>query len=110
MKLLLDENLPARLVRVLADAFPGSQHVKGVGLEAASDAEVWTYAREQGFALVSKDSDFQQMSFLLGFPPKVVWIRAGNSSVEEIETLLLRSVDVLRGFDADDEAAVLILS
>jgi predicted nuclease of predicted toxin-antitoxin system len=110
VKLLLDENLPARLVRVLADAFPGSEHVKGVGLEASPDSEVWSYAREHGFALVSKDSDFQQMSFLLGFPPKVVWVRVGNCSVDEIEALLLRSVDVLLGFDADDEAAVLILS
>ena len=75
MKLLLDENLPARLASSLAEVFPGSTHVTEVGLSSASDEEVWQFAREEGLTLVSKDSDFHQMSFLRGFPPKVVWIR-----------------------------------
>ena len=29
-------------------------------------------------------ADFRQMSFLFGAPPKVVWIRLGNCSTEEI--------------------------
>jgi predicted nuclease of predicted toxin-antitoxin system len=44
VRLLLDENLSPRLVRVLTDLFPGSTHVRDVGLSRATDDAVWTYA------------------------------------------------------------------
>ena len=110
MKLLLDENLPPRLVSVLTVEFPGSTHISEVGLSSSDDEELWRYAREHGFTLISKDADFHQMSFLRGFPPKVVWIRKGNCSVQEIEFLLLSSTDVLREFAASDDASVLVIS
>ena len=34
MKLLFDENLSYKLVRLLADLFPDSVHVRDVGLES----------------------------------------------------------------------------
>ena len=37
MKLLFDENLSHKLVGLLADLFPGSVHVREVGLKAADD-------------------------------------------------------------------------
>ena len=110
MKLLLDENLPHRLVSTLVAEFPGSSHVSEVGLSSSSDEELWRYAGEHGFTIVSKDSDFHQMSFLRGFPPKVVWVRKGNCSVREIESLLMSSTDVLRDFMASEEASVLLIS
>jgi len=63
VKLLFDENLSARLAGRLADVYPGSQHVSEVGLGSSDDAAVWEFARAQGFAIVSKDSDFHQRSF-----------------------------------------------
>jgi len=47
-------------------------HVRDIGLAKAQDREIWTHARDAGFAIVSKDNDFQQMSFLYGAPPKVI--------------------------------------
>jgi predicted nuclease of predicted toxin-antitoxin system len=41
-------------------------------LQKASDAVVWQYAAQQGFAIVTKDADFHQRSFLFGHPPKVI--------------------------------------
>lgn len=64
MKLLFDENLPPRLVAGLSDVFPGSVHVRDVGLSRATDAAIWGYARDHGLTIVSKDSDFHQVSFL----------------------------------------------
>lgn len=52
--------------------FPGSEHVRDAGLASASDADVWEYTKRRGFAIVSKDSDFQQQSFVHGHPPKVI--------------------------------------
>ena len=73
MKLLFDENLSPRLVDLLLIVFPESSHVRNVGLAKAADDRVWSYAQEHGFVIVSKDSDFDQRSFVLGAPPKVVW-------------------------------------
>ena len=78
MKLLFDENLSHTLVRLLADLFPGSIHVREIGLKAADDSVVWEYAKNNGLMIVSKDSDMHQRSFVFGYPPKVVWVRLGN--------------------------------
>ncbi len=82
MKLLFDENLSDRLVDRLADLFPGSRHVKELGLEQRDDLVVWQHARDHGFVIVTKDGDFHQLSFLLGSPPKVVWLRLGNCTTK----------------------------
>jgi predicted nuclease of predicted toxin-antitoxin system len=74
MKLLFDENLSYKLARLLADLFPDSIHVRDVGLKAAEDSEIWKYAQDNSFIICSKDSDLHQRSFLLGFPPKVIWV------------------------------------
>ena len=39
---------------------------------------IWNYARDNGLTIVSKDSDFHRMSFVLGAPPQVIWLRVGN--------------------------------
>jgi predicted nuclease of predicted toxin-antitoxin system len=88
MRLLFDQNLSPRLVSAVADLFPESVHVRDVGLQRGVDTEVWAYAVQHGLAIVSKDSDFHQMSFLLGHPPKVIWIRRGNCSTRTIEALI----------------------
>ncbi len=110
MKLLLDENLSPRLLRLLAAEHRGSAHVRDVGLASAGDEEIWRYARQRGLAIVSKDSDFHQRSLLYGHPPKVVWIRVGNCSTDEIGEVLGRHLGGLLEFEADAEAAVLTLS
>ena len=74
MKLLFDENLSPKLVRLLDDLFPDSVHVRDVGLKAADDPIVWKYAQDNGLTICSKDSDMHQRSFVLGYPPKVVWV------------------------------------
>ena len=85
MKLLFDHNLSYKLVGRLADLFPDSEHVRNVNLHEADDRTVWEYARANGFAIVSKDEDFHQLSFLYGAPPKVVWVRLGNCTTADIE-------------------------
>ena len=109
MKLLLDQNLSPRLVTILSALYPGSTHVRAVGLHAADDDRVWTYAAEQGFVIVSKDADFHQRSFVLGHPPKVVWIRRGNCSTAEIEEILRVRQAELLAFERDEDGAFLVL-
>jgi predicted nuclease of predicted toxin-antitoxin system len=110
MRFLFDENLSPKLVLLLADLFPNSVHVREVGLEAADDQSVWNYASSHGFAIVSKDSDMHQRSFLYGAPPKVVWVRLGNCSTSDIVDLLSRHVKTLEEFQIDEFASFLSLS
>ena len=79
MKLLFDQNLSFKLCQTIADLFPESMHVRALGLSEMGDRAIWDYAKANGFAIVSQDADFAEMAALLGFPPKVVWLRAGIS-------------------------------
>jgi predicted nuclease of predicted toxin-antitoxin system len=72
VKLLLDHNLSFRLVRALAGLYPGSMHVRDLGMTTAPDDVIWTFAGQHGLTIVSKDSDFYYGSMLLGPPPKVL--------------------------------------
>ena len=109
MKLLLDENLSPKLLRVLSDAFPGSAHVDPLGLRGATDVALWNLARDSGFAIVSKDNDFRQRAFLYGTPPKVIWLSVGNAGTEVIAGLLLGNQERLTRFLADEEEGLLVL-
>lgn len=110
MKLLFDQNLSHRLVAQLATEFPDSQHVRNVGMASATDSMVWEFAGEQGFVIVSKDTDFEQRAVLRGPPPKVVWIRLGNCTTEDVSKLLRSRRAELLAFDADPTASFLVLS
>ena len=109
MRLLLDQNVSARLLGPLSALFPGSGHVRLLGLAEAADKAIWEYAATHGFTIVSKDSDFRQMSFARGAPPKVIWIRLGNCTTEALATVLTDGFEVISDFDRDDTAAYLIL-
>jgi predicted nuclease of predicted toxin-antitoxin system len=109
VRLLFDHNLSPRLVARLADRYPGASHVALVGLERATDAEVWAYAGTHGCAIVTKDSDFTDAAVLRGSPPKVVWLRLGNCTTGDAEQALRRAAEAIAAFLADPTAAVLEL-
>ena len=109
MKLLFDQNLSPRLRRLLADVYEGCAHVRDLGMAESLDTEIWRYAAEHGFTVVTKDSDFLQRSLTLGFPPKVVWLRIGNCSVAESAQLLREKYIRIRYFHESPDAAVLTL-
>jgi predicted nuclease of predicted toxin-antitoxin system len=109
VKFLLDQNLSPRLCELLRDSFPDISHVRQVGLGRANDDAVWTYAREHDLTIISKDADFNNMAFLFGAPPKIIWIQLGNCSTRDIESLLRARRDDLRAFEADADAALLRL-
>ena len=109
MKLLLDQNLSRKLVTALADLFPDSVHIAICDLDRAGDAEVWEFARAEGFSIVTKDTDFHHLALLRGPPPKVISISLGNCRTGEIEQLLRDRVDDLMEFDQDRDSALLIL-
>ncbi|MDZ4700441.1 MAG: DUF5615 family PIN-like protein [Rhodothermales bacterium] len=109
MKLLFDQNLSPSLVGRLADVYSGSVHVSELGLGEADDLVVWHYSRENGYLIVSKDSDFNEISLMHGFPPKVIWIRRGNCKTRDIEALLRRDFDQIEKLAQSEQESILIL-
>lgn len=109
MKLLFDENLSRHLVMRLASTFPDSAHVTVVGLQQATDREVWEYARDHDFVIVSKDADFNDLAFVHGPPPKVIWLRVSNASTDRIDALLAAANHVISAFETNEQDAVLVL-
>lgn len=109
MKLLFDHNLPPLLVSRLADLFPQSQHVFALGLDRASDSEIREFARQSGSFIVTKDADFSDLCVLLGFPPKIIWIRRGNCSAKAVEEILRRHQNDIKALERDAMNGVLTL-
>jgi predicted nuclease of predicted toxin-antitoxin system len=108
--LLFDANVSHKLVSGLASEFPGSAHVRDVGLREADDRQIWEHARVHGFVIVSKDTDFRERSYLEGFPPKVVWLDVGNAATAAIAALLRNERERVERFATIEEASLLILS
>jgi predicted nuclease of predicted toxin-antitoxin system len=109
VKLLFDQHLSHKLVALLADKFPASDHVRNRGLKDASDDDVWAVAQRGQFLIVTKDEDFHTRSIMHGHPPKVLWIRSGNCSTELVETLLRKNFAEIEKFVADPDVGFMAL-
>jgi predicted nuclease of predicted toxin-antitoxin system len=109
LKLLFDEQLSPRLVRLLADVYPDSSHVHHLNLGGSSDTIIWNFAAEHGWTVVSKDADFAQRSLLLGAPPKVIWVRLGNCSAMTVAALLREHYIAVNYFHERPELSLLAL-
>ncbi len=107
--MLFNQNLSRQLRRLLADFYPQSQQVREIGLADAGDTTIWDYALAGGFVIVTKDSDYRDLSIVRGHPPKVIWIRLGNGPKSIVASLLRDRHDDLMAFYRDDEAALLEL-
>lgn len=86
IRLLLDENLSEAILRTISSIYPGSAHVRLALRPGASDEEVWAFARDHGFVLVTRDEDFERLSAMRGAPPKVVWLALHNAINAEVGT------------------------
>lgn len=110
MKLLFDQNLLPKLVTLLADLFPGSAHVQSVGLDCADDDKVWQHALQNGFAVVTKDEDYNNLSVLRGWPPKVIWLQLGNCTTAQVEAVFRAGFPDIDSFEKDPSVGTLVLS
>ena len=101
MKLLFDQNISYRILKKLPKEFEGSSHVKSEGLMNSSDFEIWQYARDQQFIIVTQDSDFNDLYLIKGFPPKILWFQTGNIRTDELVIILSIKLNALIEFNED---------
>lgn len=102
--ILLDENLPASLTRLLE----GSRHVSNVGLSGCRNAEIWAYAQENQLIIATKDTDY--LDFVTLTPNgQVILLKVGNLRLSELNNFVLNSILAIEEF-ARGEDRVLFLA
>ena len=79
-------------------------------MTASPDRAIWAHARDHGFVIVTRDEDFHRLSVLHGPPPKVIWVRLGNCSTDDVIRLLRVRREEIEEFVAHGEAAFLALA
>ena len=107
MKLLFDQNISHRLLKLIQDILPESKQVRELGLENYSDKQIWEYAKENDYNIVTFDADFYDFSLVWGHPPKIIWIRTYNQTTKNVEELLRKYVSTILEFLNDNDLACL---
>lgn len=88
MKLLFDQNISFRIISKIENYFPEAKQVRALGIENYSDLEIWKFAKENDYTIVTFDGDFYDISNFKGFPPKIIWLRFGNTKTEFIADII----------------------
>jgi predicted nuclease of predicted toxin-antitoxin system len=103
MKLLFDQNISFRIIKKIETEFPEASQVRVLGLENKTDLEIWHYAKSHHFSIVTFDADFFDLTVLKGHPPKIVWIRSGNTSTSFLAEMMIKNKEVIQKFLESDE-------
>ncbi len=109
MNILLDQNISFRVVSLLSSTFQNVKQVRQLGLVDASDLEIWNYSFRNNFTIVTFDSDFIDLATLKGSPPKIIWLRFGNSSNLKIANKLISNFEFINEFISNDSHGVAFL-
>jgi predicted nuclease of predicted toxin-antitoxin system len=109
VRLLIDACISPRVIGRIAPLFASCAHVFECGSISDDDRLIWEYAKSHGFAILTKDSDFMYMSDVFKAPPKVIWLRVGNAGTNAIADLISQRIAEFERFDANPEAALLII-
>jgi predicted nuclease of predicted toxin-antitoxin system len=111
MKLLFDENLSRRLVEATRDLFPNSAHVSQVGLtNSTTDRQIWDYAKQHGFAIITADTDFVTMANAYGPPPKVILLENCDFPTSIAVRIIRANATLLSQFERDNGALLILRS
>lgn len=110
MKLLFDENISYRIVKKIQLEFPEVSHVKFHNLLKTDDLLVWEFSKSEGYTIITNDSDFNDFSLVWIFPPKIIWLRTGNTSTKHIVELLKAKKQVICDFINETDNGILILN
>ena len=109
MKLLFDQNISPRVADILSEDFPDSKHVVDLQMDQVADLDLWNYAKENGFCIVSKDADFGDWAQIFGYPPALVWLRMGNCSTRDLITQLKSRAENIRKLGQEGHPWVLVI-
>ena len=93
MKLWLDAQLSPETAEWVTERFGyDAVAVRDLGLRDSSDVEIFKAGKQADIILVTKDSDFSRLIQRLGTPPRIIWLRCGNTSNLRLRQLFERSL------------------
>ena len=72
-------------------------------MENYSDRRIWEYAKKESYAIVTLDSDFYDLNLILGTPPKIIWLRIGNATSEDIIQSFRQNSELIKEFLANPD-------
>ena len=97
-QVLIDNNLSHKL-KELENQLPiNVRHVSDDRLGKSFDKEIWDYANNNDMIILTKDSDFKNLSDLYDCPPKVIHLKCGNKTTKYISKLILSKREVIQNF------------
>lgn len=105
MNLLFDQNISPRILKILPEEFSNCQQVRFAGLEDSSDFEIFQFAQENDFAVVTFDSDFVDLNSMYGTPPKIIYLNTGNLTTKNIFEFLIANILIINHYlksESDD--------
>lgn len=98
MKLLFDQNISFRIIPKIGIHFPEAKQVRQLGIENYSDIEIWKFAKDKEYTIVTFDGDFYDLSNFKGFPPKIIWLRFGNTKTDFIANIINSRHSIIKNF------------
>ena len=110
MNLLFDQNISFRIIKWVDDIFPGSISVHDLGYQNPHDLDIWKFAKVNNFVIVTFDAEFIDISNLRGYPPKIIWLRIGNTSTKNIADRIREEQKSIMDFLSNNESAFLEIS
>jgi predicted nuclease of predicted toxin-antitoxin system len=98
VRLLFDQNISFRIISKIEAIFPESKQVRQLGIENHTDTEIWKFAKENEFTIVTFDADFFDLSNFKGHPPKIIWLRFGNTRTAFLAGIINSRSSIIKDF------------
>jgi predicted nuclease of predicted toxin-antitoxin system len=105
MRLIADENISWRLKKLLPEweILPSNEIRSSQRL---SDLAIWRFAKTNQYTILTFDEDFSDIQNIFSYPPKIIWLRTGNTSTNEIASLLTKHQQDIFSFLSNDELGI----
>ncbi len=97
MKIICDVHIARKVARFFEEEGIEAIHINDI-LDSwyTKDKDIANYADQNGYVVVSKDSDFKTSHLLKGSPKKLLRINLGNISTKRLITILKENLELLR--------------
>jgi predicted nuclease of predicted toxin-antitoxin system len=91
---LIDAQLSPNLAEWINISFNNVEaiSVRSVGLSGAKDKEIFNFARDHQYIVMTKDSDFIRLIEQYGSPPQLIWITCGNTSNRKMISIFSKTL------------------
>jgi len=108
MKLLLDANISWRIIKLIANDFLACSHANEIKVnQPAKNIEIWEFAKQNNFTILTHDDDFEKLLLLKGVPPKVIILKTFNKNTKQIAELLISKKEIIESFISNDQLMIL---